>query len=531
MNPFFQSVSTSTSAFTWLSRVFFLLCLPVFTAGASLAQTGAAQEQVAPRPYTQAELDQMLAPVALYPDALLSQVLMAATYPLDVVEASQWSRSHPDHQGRQAVETVEADPRYQWDPSVTSLVAFPQLLRRMEENISWTRRLGEAFVYQQTEVMDCVQRLRLRAMEQGNLRSSEQINVYPQGQIISIESVNPQVIYVPYYNPNFVYGNWWWRSYPPVYWAPWPGYFAVGYNVPYVGSSLIWSSGISIGVNFFFGIFDWRQHRVYIRPDRSPRHDPRRYQPYSSPRLGSVLVWRHHPAPRPAMHPHPSIRHDARPGARPQVQVRPGPSQPRHPSPPAVAPGRPAMQDERSDHNDRSDRRQAGERNEWTNPRQENRERSHLDQPGQTQPQPRPPLQRNFNAAGNADAPSDSRQDMRSVNTGSGDATLPAPRPFMLPASAPRAEESRRANFNANADPAPAMAPESPRNANTAGPGNREIGQAEPVRESQPRIERDAKIEHSDFMQERSRNQRNQANNWNQEQGRGMRMNERGSRR
>lgn len=187
------------------------------------------------------------------------------------------------------------------------------------------------------------------------------------------------------------------------------------------------------------------------------------------------------------------------------------------------------MQDERSDRNDRSDHRQSGERNEWANPRQESRERGHLDHRDQTEPtQPRPPLQRNFNAAGNADAPSNSRQDMRSVNTGSGDSAVPAPRPFMLPAGAPRTDESRRANFNGNADPAPAMAPESPRNANTAGPGNRGIGQAEPVRETQPRSERDARVERNDFMQERSRNQ---ASNWNQEQSRGMRMSERGSRR
>lgn len=497
MNP--HSMNPPKTVFAFLCRGFFLFCLSMLTACASLAQTGTAQAAAAPRPYTQAELDQMLAPVALYPDALLSQVLMAATYPLDVVEAAQWSRRHPELQGQQAAQAVNEDSRYQWDPSVMSLVAFPQLLARMEENISWTRSLGEAFVYQQGEVMDSVQRLRLRAMEQGNLRSSEQINVYPQGQIISIEPVNPQVIYVPYYNPNFVYGNWWWRSYPPMYWAPWPGYFSLNYTVPYTGASLVWSSGISIGLNFFFGIFDWRQHRVYIRPDHSPRHDPRRYQPYSSPRVGSVLIWRHHshPAPRPAMPPHPSSTHGVRPGTRPLMQ--PYPSQPRHLAPPAT-PGRPSMQDERSE------RREVNERNERTNPP---RERGEYGNPGDA---------RNTHP--------------RSANAAADVVDASGTRPFMLPASAPRTDTPRR---NITPEPAPSTPPPAPTIAPAPEPeparhtGNREIRQAEPAREAQSRSERNARDDSSGAaMQERGGSL---LDRWNQGQGRSMRMDERGSRR
>lgn len=334
------------------SRVGFLCTLSAITACSSLAQTQTATSTTlvttsnavattaldpaasqnlapAPRPYTQAELEQMLAPIALYPDALLSQLLMAATYPLDVVEAARWVRSHPELQGQQAVQALEADTAQEWDPSVMSLVAFPQLLGRMEENLSWTRRLGEAFIYQQAEVMDSVQRLRLRAMEEGNLHSSEQIKVVSQGQTIIIEQANPQVIYVPYYNPNFIYGSWWWRSYPPMYWAPWPGYVSLSYSAPYTGSGLVWSAGITIGTGFFFGIFDWRQHRVFVRPTpvyvRSPRYDPRHYRPHTSPRLGSVLIWRHQPAPHRVAAP----RHGTRSVApnfapRPGQNVRPG---------------------------------------------------------------------------------------------------------------------------------------------------------------------------------------------------------------
>ena len=177
-----------------------------------------AQDQ---RAFTQQELDQMLAPIALYPDPLLSQILMASTYPLEVVEASRWSRAHPNLQGDQAVRAAE---REDWDPSVKSLVAFPQIITMMDQKLEWTERLGDAFLAQQPEVMGTVQRLRQKAYAAGNLRSNDQLRVVPQGQIIVVEPANPRVVYVPYYDPMIVYGPWWWPAYRPVYWAPWPGY-------------------------------------------------------------------------------------------------------------------------------------------------------------------------------------------------------------------------------------------------------------------------------------------------------------------
>ena len=133
-------------------RAVLLLCLFVTSACAPMAQAGPGYGTA--RHYSQAELDQMLAPIALYPDALLSQILMGATYPVEVVEAAHWSAENPGYQGQQAVQAVEMDTRIEWDPSVKSLVAFPQLLKRMEENISWTQRLGIAFRNQQAQVMD-----------------------------------------------------------------------------------------------------------------------------------------------------------------------------------------------------------------------------------------------------------------------------------------------------------------------------------------------------------------------------------------
>jgi hypothetical protein len=205
--------------------------------------------------FAQEDLDRMLAPIALYPDALLSQILMAATYPLEVVEAARWSRANPGLQGDQAVRAVE---QRAWDPSVKSLAAFPQILAMMDEKIDWTERLGSAFLAQQPQVMDSVQNLRQRAYAAGTLRSDNQIRVESQGPAIMIVPANPEIVYVPYYDPTVVYGNWWWPA-PPVYWAPWGGY-----HPPYPGFFLSWGTGIPVISGFFFGGFDWWGHRAHV---------------------------------------------------------------------------------------------------------------------------------------------------------------------------------------------------------------------------------------------------------------------------
>lgn len=234
-------------------------------------------------PFTQQELDQMLAPIALYPDPLLAHVLMAATYPLEVVEAARWSRDNPNLAGDAAVRAVEDKD---WDASVKSLAAFPQILQTMDQKIDWTERLGDAFLAQQSQVMDTVQALRGKAKRAGNLQSNTQVQVEQEGENITIEPAHTELIYVPYYDPRLVYGPWWWPHYPPIYWGPWYGYYGNG--------GIAWGAGFVVGVNFFFGGWNWRHHYLHdndhgrwYRHERGPlshpwNHDPghRRGVPY-----------------------------------------------------------------------------------------------------------------------------------------------------------------------------------------------------------------------------------------------------------
>ena len=226
-----------------------LVSLLVFT-GAAAAQ---APEQRGPFP--QAQLDAMLAPIALYPDSLLSQVLMAASYPGDVADAARWSRENPGLRGAEAVRAVQEAP---WDPSVVSLVAFPQILAMMAERPQWVEDLGAAFVGQSREVMDTVQQLRARADAAGTLQGNDQMLVERRGQDYLIEPASAETVHVPYYDPRYAYGDWWWPNTPPVYWNAWPGYnFAFGYG------GLGWGYGINVGPGFWFSALDWP--RRYVR--------------------------------------------------------------------------------------------------------------------------------------------------------------------------------------------------------------------------------------------------------------------------
>ncbi len=231
----------------------FLVAL--LSASFAFAQS-ASREQDRPA-FTQQELDQMLAPIALYPDSLLSQILMASTYPLEVIEAARWSRDNPGLTGDQAVGAVGQND---WDPSVKSLAAFPQLLSMMDEKLDWTENLGEAFLSQESQVMDTVQTLRQRAYAAGNLSATNQQYVRQQGQTIVVEPANPQLVYVPYYDPLVVYGPWWYPTHPPVHWSPWPGYYAR----PGISVAFYWGPVVRISAGFFFGGFDWPRRHVNV---------------------------------------------------------------------------------------------------------------------------------------------------------------------------------------------------------------------------------------------------------------------------
>jgi hypothetical protein len=208
--------------------------------------------------FKEAELDQMLAPVALYPDALLSQMLMAATYPLEVVQAARWTRQHPGLSGTALRDAVAAEP---WDASVKSLCAFPQVLQRMSRDLVWTQKLGDAFLDQQQQVMQTVQNLRTKAEAAGKLQSNERQQVVVEDGDITIMPADPQIVYVPVYDPSVVYGGWWWPTYPPyypVYWRPRDANFVDGF---------FWGTGIGAGLALWGG-FDWRRHDVNINAAR-----------------------------------------------------------------------------------------------------------------------------------------------------------------------------------------------------------------------------------------------------------------------
>jgi hypothetical protein len=204
------------------------------------------------KPFTPEQLDQLLAPVALYPDALLAQVLMAATYPLEIVEAARWSQAHPTMKGDAAVTAVKD---MSWDVSVKSLTAFPQTLAMMNDKLDWTQKIGDAMIGQQKDVAEAIQRLRARAAAAGNLKSNSQQKVSTQpapsggSSAIVIEPANPELIYVPYYNPTWAYGAWPYPAYPPYYYPPPPNY---GYGSA-LAAGMMFGLGVAAGAAMFGG--------------------------------------------------------------------------------------------------------------------------------------------------------------------------------------------------------------------------------------------------------------------------------------
>lgn len=190
------------------------------------------------------QLDNLVAPIALYPDPLLGQILAASTYPLEIVEANQWLQQNKNLKG-QAL--LDAARQQNWDPSVQALVALPDVLARLTQDIRWTTDLGNAFLAQQADVMNAVQRMRTRAQGSGKLQSNPQENVTTQTQngqtVIQIEPANPQVIYVPEYDPAWVWGPPLIGVYPPLWY-------------PGVGIGFTFGPGIYIGA-FFGGCCGW----------------------------------------------------------------------------------------------------------------------------------------------------------------------------------------------------------------------------------------------------------------------------------
>ena len=175
--------------------------------------------------YTDQKLDQMLAPIALYPDQLVLQILMASTFPMQIIEGARWL-DNPSNAALKGDALVTALQPMNWDPSIKSITAFPAIVTMLNENLDWTNSLGVAFTHQPSDVMAQIQFLRHQAQKAGNLTSNDKIACRDEGPNIVIAPANPKVIYAPYYNPAVVYGTWPWVQYPPVYFSP--RYFGVG---------------------------------------------------------------------------------------------------------------------------------------------------------------------------------------------------------------------------------------------------------------------------------------------------------------
>jgi hypothetical protein len=210
------------------------------------AQSDQSAGQSAPQVVKQTpeELQQLVAPIALYPDALVSQVLAAATYPTEIVEADRWVQDHPNLKGKDLANAVDQQP---WDPSIKAITQFPSVLANLDKNLAWTSALGEAYLNQSEAVMDAVQVMRGRAQASGNLKSNEQEKVVTEEKTIVIEPADPEVVYVPAYDPWIVYGA------PVVVWPGWypyPGLYVEGPGV---------SFGVGFGIGFFAG-FGWGWH-------------------------------------------------------------------------------------------------------------------------------------------------------------------------------------------------------------------------------------------------------------------------------
>ena len=237
-------------------RVFCYLLILVFAVPSGVPGQGSSPSTL----FTQEELDQMLAPIALYPDSLLAQMLMASTYPIEVMEADRWAKSNKNLKGDQRNAILD---QQSWDLSVKALVPFPQVLAQMSEKLNWTQRLGDAFLAQEDQVMDTIQHLRSKAYAQGNLKNTQEQKVIVEQQIIRVEPFNPQVVYVPTYNPTVVYGSWWYPSYPPYSYYPAGAVVATGL--------ISFAAGVAVGSawNSGWGSWNWGGHQINANVNRN----------------------------------------------------------------------------------------------------------------------------------------------------------------------------------------------------------------------------------------------------------------------
>ncbi|MFB1000794.1 MAG: DUF3300 domain-containing protein, partial [Colwellia sp.] len=223
------------------------------------------QEQIQQqeKSFSEAELAQMLAPIALYPDSLLTHVLIASTYPIEIVEAHRWLIKNDALNAEQAAESVKD---YDWDASVKALVPFKRILSRLSEDLTWTQQLGDAFLQDESRLLESIQVLRKQAELAGNLGKMDNMDVSYEDSDIVIEPREKDIIYVPYYDTRMVYGTWRSVSYPPVYWRPHHSVYVSRYNPFY------FHSGVHISFNYFFSAFHWHNRHVVVINSHHSKH-------------------------------------------------------------------------------------------------------------------------------------------------------------------------------------------------------------------------------------------------------------------
>ena len=295
---------------------------PTAVLGQAGTPPGAAVPSSAPQAagqpvFSTEELDQMTAPIALYPDDLVAQILIASTYPLEVVQAERWV-SDPANAALKGDQLAAALESQTWDPSVKTLAPYPQVLKMMSEQLSWTQRLGDAVLAQQADVMASVQRLRKRAEGAGSLQTNEQQTVINQGgDTIVIQPTNPQTVYVPAYNPTVVYGTWPYPAYPPPYYPPAPAYYP-GYAL---GTGLMFGLGVaSIAALTDCCNSDWNGGSININSERYNNINRENIRNNRATQLSAnQRNWQHDPGHRGGV----AYRD---PGSRQNFQQRPRPT-------------------------------------------------------------------------------------------------------------------------------------------------------------------------------------------------------------
>ncbi|MCJ8319349.1 MAG: DUF3300 domain-containing protein [Colwellia sp.] len=260
-----------------MKNIFFIV---IFTLSISLSPPVHATDSTTVQ-ISDGELAQLLAPIALYPDTLLTHILIASTYPIEVIEAYRWVSSNEQLSTEQM---LNRSSNKDWDPSVKALMPFPTILKRLHDDLTWTNQIGDAFLANEAQVLSSIQLLRQQADNAGNLTKMDNMEVnYDNGNIV-IQPLQREIVYVPYYDSRTIYGNWYWNIYPPVYWAHPRHYIS---HRPYY-----WHTGVHISFNYFFSAFHWHSRHLVVVNHHNSRHYVKRHRIVSS---HGAKRWNHQP--------------------------------------------------------------------------------------------------------------------------------------------------------------------------------------------------------------------------------------------